>query len=109
MTYRGPTPNDIVAAKGAQGVVVRVGISRDHAGRHALMSALFNAAAAKDPRGIAVEKQAQEHRRGILLAAGASRIDPDLAQVPFINRIQDEVAQVVGGDPCKAPLGCPDP
>jgi len=89
----------ILAAEGAEGVVVGMGIGGEQAHRHAVVSALLDAAAAEGAGGVTVEEQAQEHVRRILFAAGAAGVDLDLAQVRGVHGIANEVDQVIGGHP----------
>jgi len=60
---------------------------------------LFDAPGTNYPGGIAIEQQRQHHPGGILFTARAPFIDPDLAQVQFLDHLQDEVSYVIGWHP----------
>ena len=89
----------VFPAEGAERVVVGMGVGSEQTHRDAVVSALLDATAAEGARGIAVNKQAQQHGRRILFAAGAAEVDLDLTQVQGIHRVEDEVDQMIGGHP----------
>ncbi len=55
--------------------------------------------AGEDARGVAVEEQAKQQPRRILLIAGPALVDPRPAQVQFADGIHDEVDEMIGGHP----------
>lgn len=89
----------IFPTKGAERVVVGMGVGGEHAHRDAVVSATLNAATAEDARGVTVDKRGQKHARRILFIAGSSGVDLHLSQVEGVNRIEDEMNQVIGGHP----------
>ena len=89
----------VLSPESADRVVIRMGVRAEHAHRNTVIARLFNAPAAKHAGGLAVEQQAQQQSRWILLAARAPFLDFHLSQVQFLNRIDNEQAQVICGNP----------
>lgn len=67
--------------------------------RHTVASALLDAAAAEHAGGATVGEQSQRHARRALFAAGATGVDPDLAQIGGGRGIGNEAEKMVGGRP----------
>ena len=85
--------------EGADRVMIGVRVRADHPHRDVVEGRLLDATAAEDPGRVAVEQEAQEHGRRILLAAGAPLVDPNLTQVQCLDRIEDEVGQMIARNP----------
>jgi hypothetical protein len=89
----------VLRSESADRVVVRVGVAGDEPHGHIVVGGLLDAAGSKGARRVAVHQQAQQQGRRILLVARAAGVDPDLAQVDRLDRIDDEVCQMVGRHP----------
>ena len=89
----------VLAAEGANRVVIRMSVGGEQAHGHAVVSALLDAAAAEGAGGVTVNEQPQQHPGRVLFAAGAAGVDADLAQVQAVHRVEDEVDEMIGGHP----------
>ncbi len=85
----------VLPAELADGVVVGVGVGAEVAHRHVVEGALLDAAAGKRAGRVAVHQQRQHRRGWVLLAAAAPLVDPGVAQVERLDRIDDEVHEVI--------------
>ena len=81
--------------EGGDAVVVGLGVGGNEAKRHRVVASTLDLAAGVHPGGVAVDEQAQQHRRAVRSAA-ASRVLPNqLAQVQLIEHLHDKTGQVI--------------
>lgn len=88
-----------LAAELAESVVVRMSVGGKQARGHTIISTLLDVVAAEGAGCFTIEEQGQEHRGRILRAAGAAGVDADLGEVEAGDGVENEVDEVVGGQP----------
>ncbi len=76
-------------------VVVGLGIGRNEAKRHRIVAGALDLAARVHPGGVAVDQQAQQHRR-VVCRAAASRVLPNqIVEVQLVDHFNDKARQVI--------------
>jgi hypothetical protein len=95
----------VLAAEGAEGVVVGMGVGADVAHGHVLPCGVLNAAGTEDAGGVAVNQHTEHHLRRILGVASPAVVDAALVELEGGDRIYDEVGEVVIRDPVLDALG----
>ena len=90
---------EVVAAEGADGVVIGMGVGAEVAHGQVAVGGALDAAAAEDAVGVAVDEQGEHHRRRELRVAATAVVDREGAQRQPLDGLDDEVDQVILGDP----------
>jgi hypothetical protein len=86
----------VLAAKGADRIVIRVGIAAKETHGEVFMGEGFDFAARERACGVAEYEQTEHHGRRILRAAGATVVDFGGAEVKQTHRIHHELYDVIG-------------
>ena len=89
----------VVAAEGANGVVVGVVVGAEVTHRHRVVSEGFDAAAGEGAGGVGIDEQGEHEGGRVLLGAGAALVDLGGGEVEDVHRLDDEIDDVGFGDP----------
>jgi hypothetical protein len=84
----------ILLAKGANRIVVGMGIPAEQPHRHAVVRRPLDLPAGENSRGVAVDEQPQHHPWRVLRVARAPLVDSGRAQIQFFQRVHHKVHQV---------------
>ena len=87
------------AAEGGQRVVIGVGVGRHVAKRHRVVGRALDLAAGVHAVGVAVDQQAQQHRRVVRRRASARVLPHQIAQIKLLDDFDHEARQVTTGQP----------
>jgi len=89
----------VLAAETADRVVIRMGVAAEKTHRDIGVGRLLDGAGTERARGVAVAEHTQHHPWRVLLVARASLIHLEVGQRQAVHRIDNEVGQVVCGNP----------
>ena len=81
--------------KRGDAVVVGLGVGGNEAKRHRVVTGALDLAAGVHPGGVAVDQQAQQHRRVVRVAAASGVLPNQLAQVQLVDDFDDKARQVI--------------
>ena len=86
-------------AKGAEGVVVGMGVAADKTHGDVLPGGALDAAGTEEAGGIAINEQAEHHGGRVLGVAGAAAVDLDVVEGKGGDGVDHEMGKVVIGHP----------
>jgi hypothetical protein len=80
-------------------VVVGLGVGSDEAHGHRVVAGALDLAAGVQPGGVAVDQQAQQHRRMVGIAAATRVLTRQFAQIQLVDDLHHEARQMILGKP----------